>query len=59
MAVCGCLLAAFHCMWILWGTAECKTGLFQVKMEKGHSDRRMRGGGEPKDRVGIGWRERC
>lgn len=59
VAVCGCLLAALCCMWILWGTAECKTGLFQVKMEKGHSERTVKGGGEPKEGVGKGWRERC
>lgn len=51
MAVCECLLAALGCMWILWGTAEFKIGLSQVKMEKGHSER-MSGSGEPKEMIG-------
>lgn len=46
MAVCECLLAALGCMWILWGTAEFKISLSQVKME------RMSGSGEPKEMAG-------
>lgn len=45
VAVCGCLLADLGCMCTLWSPAECKTGLSQVKMEKEHSERTMRGGG--------------